>query len=90
MALVTSNSVNCAQKLNYRSEQSEKSSTDTNSESDVQSNSVQFELVVLRFINALLANAQPAQRVRLQSELEEAGFSIYFLEQVSSFLEEAS
>lgn len=83
VALVTSNSLNCVQKLSHRSEQSEKSSTDTNSESDVQSNGVQFELVVLRFINSLLANAEPAQRVRLQCELEEAGFSIYFLEQVS-------
>lgn len=85
MALVTSNSMNYVQKLSYRNEQSERSSTDTNSESDVQSSSVQFELVVLRFINALLAGSQPAQRVRLQSELEEAGFSIYFLEQVRCF-----
>lgn len=74
--------MNYVQKLNYRNEQSEKSSTTTDSESDVQSNCVQFELVVLRFINTLLANAQPAQRVRLQTEIEEAGFSINFLEQV--------
>ena len=81
VALINSNNINYVQKLSFPNE-SDKSSKSGESENDAQlQHNVQFELVVLRFINALLANAQPAQRVRLQCELEEAGFSIHFIEQ---------